>query len=58
MVISSENCNETSLAQPGGWGTLTMIPLVSSYQRDDIRFKKVVVLHEENYLSLFSQGYI
>ena len=49
MAISSD-CNETSLAQPGAWGTLMMIPLVSSYQTDDIRLKKVVLLNRENYL--------
>ena len=50
MVISSDNCNETSLAQPGAWGMLMMIPLVSSYQIYDIRLNEVKLLHRENYL--------
>ena len=47
--------NETSLAQPGAWETLMIIPLVSSYQVDKIMLIKAIIFRK---LIIVSQRHI
>ena len=54
-VICFSFMNETSLAQPGAWEMLMIIPLVSSYQVDNITFIKAILSRK---LIIVSQHHI